>query len=119
MRAAPRAVALAQGSSYVYFASWAFLRRRHYVERHELAGTSPWVLNAHAGWMALVGAILVRAGLRGEEGDAAAIGLASAASLAANDLALSGRIAPIYRVDLAWEALLASGWIAVLWGVRE
>ena len=111
MSGARRAIAGAQGASYVFFALWAFLGRRAYVERHELEATSPWVLNAHAGWMGLVGALLVRRAVRGVDGEAAAVGLTAAAGLAANDLVLRNRIPRIYRSDLAWESLLAVGWL--------
>ena len=105
-------VAVVQGASYVYFGAWALFRRSHYVERHALRGTSPWVLNAHAGWMALIGGELVRAGaVGGVDARTTTLGLASAAGLAANDAALLGSVAPIYRSDLAWETLLALAWL--------
>lgn len=110
---APRLIALAQGASYVAFGAWAVVARRNYVERHELEGTSPWVLNAHAGWMTLVGAMLTSAAV-GNRVDrrVQALGLASSGGLALNDAALLRRIPPVYRADLAWEAAVAVAWVA-------
>lgn len=109
-----RTTALAQGGSYIGFAAWALLRRRHYVERHDLRGTSPWVLNAHAGWMLMVGVLLARAGVRDRvTADVRAIGLASSAGLALNDAALARRLPTIYRSDLVWESCIALAWSSV------
>lgn len=110
-----RAVAVVQGGSYVYFGAWALLRRDDYIARHELQGTSHWVLNAHAGWMLLVGSELLSAGSSGRvHGGTMRLGLASATALALNDAALLRGIAPIYRSDLAWETVLAFAWLAAI-----
>ncbi|MDP9069301.1 MAG: hypothetical protein M3N53_13285 [Actinomycetota bacterium] len=107
----PRTIALIQASSYGYFSAWALTRREHYRRAHQL-DAEDWILNAHAGWMALVCATLLTAAARDQVTNQERwIGLAAAAGLAANDAMLRGRIAPIYRIDLVYETALALLWL--------
>ncbi len=108
-----RALAVAQGASYLYFGLWSLVRREHYREVHALR-SDDWVLNAHGGWLLAVGGVLVRGGARPASRDRSLplLGMASAVALAANDALLVGRIAPIYRLDLAYEISLAALWAA-------
>lgn len=109
------AVAVAQGGSYVGFGGWLLLARDHYQRVHRLRG-STWVLNAHAMWMVLVGAVLVSGGLRGrsERPEIRQLGCGAALGLAINDVAsgVAEGVAPIYYSDLAWELSLAALWLA-------
>lgn len=103
------ALALIQGGSYIAFASWSLLARRHYRRVHEL-DASQWILNAHGMWMLLVGTVLVTAGARGEmhRSELRLLAAGSALGLATNDAvaAVTEGVAPIYRRDLAWELSL-------------
>ena len=100
-----------QGGSYLGFGGWALLRREHYVRVHEL-GNDAWVLNAHAGWMAVVGTALMQAALRDKVDDTVRLlGIGAATSLAINDAAMLNQVAPVYRKDLAFESVLAALWM--------
>ena len=112
MRRLSRMLAFMQGSSYLYFAVWAVVGREHYRSRHQL-DADDWILNAHAGAMALIGAALLTAAVRNEVTNRdRVVGFAAAAGLAANDALLRRSIAPIYTADLAYEAALAALWVS-------
>jgi len=106
-----RALALTQGASYLYFGLWSLLRRKHYRSVHELKGDD-WVLNAHGGWLSVVGATLVAGSLRRGQSSSelTTLGLGSALALAANDAVLMREIAGIYRLDLAYETTIVALW---------
>ena len=109
-----RALGFCQGSSYIGFGLWSLLRREHYREVHELRADD-WVLNAHGGWLTVVGATLVAGALGPGRAPSAlrTLGFGSALALAANDALLRQQVAPVYRVDLAYEGLLAGLWAVV------
>lgn len=106
-----RVLAVTQGASYLYFGLWSLLRRDHYRSTHELE-CDDWVVNAHGGWLSIVGATLMVGGVRGRQdsSELTTLAVGSALALAANDALLSRRIAAIYRLDLAYEATLAALW---------
>ena len=108
-----RMVAAVQGASYIYFSGWLFLRREEYRRTHHLSAES-WLLNAHGGWMLIVGATLVRAAARDrtDEAEVRLLGIGSAVALASNDAvgAVRREVPPIYCADLAWESALATLW---------
>ena len=106
-----RTIGFVQGLSYSYFSAWALTHREHYRRAHRLKADD-WILNAHAGWMALVGATLVNSAARNRvTTQDRTIGLAAAVGLAANDLVLRRSIAPIYKADLIYETALALLWL--------
>jgi hypothetical protein len=108
-----RLLALTQGVSYVYFGVWALIWTRHYIRTHELSGQDRWVLRAHALWMITVGSTLLRATIVGRVTDETVmLAVGSAASLAANDAYSIRQIAPIYRIDLAYETGFLGSWLA-------
>ena len=109
-----RALALGQGSSYVFFGLWSLVRRAHYRRVHEL-DADDWVLNAHGGWLTVVGATLVAGSLRPGAAvpELRALGFGSALALATNDALLRQDVAPVYRLDLAYEAAIATAWALV------
>lgn len=111
--AARDVVALVQGASYLGFATWALTARSHYRRVHRLRA-EPWLLNAHAMWMGLVGSALVAAGLHGNAEDRAIrlLGTGAAAGLAFNDL-MTRNLPGVYRSDLLWETALSLAWLVV------
>ncbi|MBA2764815.1 MAG: YHS domain-containing protein [Thermoleophilaceae bacterium] len=108
-------VALVQGASYVGFGLWSTLARRHYRRIHDLPADG-WILNAHGGWLLVVGSTLVLAGARrrSEQSDVQLLGAGAALGLAVNDAVSAARngVARIYISDLAYEAALVLGWSA-------
>jgi hypothetical protein len=63
----------------------AHFGRSHYVKTRELR-SDDWILNAHATWMLLVGAVLLRAALSGRVSDETPLlGLGSSLGQALND----------------------------------
>jgi len=104
-----RLTAILQGASYLYFGAWSLGRREHYRRVHELS-SDDWILNAHGGWLLVVGATLMRAAIRDDTGTLLPLGAGAAAALALNDVLLMRRIAPIYRADVGWELALLAGW---------
>ena len=104
-------VAATQGTSYPCFSAWALFRRDHYRRIHDLRADD-WILNAHAGWLGLVGVSLLSAAIRGQiTAQTRRLGLSAAAGLATNDALLRGRIAQVYTTDLLYEMLLATSWL--------
>ena len=104
-------VAATQGTSYLGFSAWALLRRDHYRRVHDLRADD-WILNAHAGWLGLVGMTLLSAASRGQiTPETRRLGLAAAAALATNDALLRRRIATIYTNDLLYEMLVVTSWL--------
>jgi len=108
-----RLIAAAQGGSYLYFGLWSLLRRNHYREVHALE-SDDWVLNAHGGWLSVVGATLLSSAVSaaGPGRETELLGFSSAAALAANDAALARHSPRIYRSDLVYELALAAAWAA-------
>ena len=118
-----RLVAATQGASYLGFAAWLLARPRQYRDRHGIE-TSDWVLRAHGTWMAVSGATLLTAAIRGRatQPEVRLLGLGSAAGLAVNDAlgAVRRDVAPIYYSDLAWESALSASWLmAIRRGARR
>ncbi len=107
-----RLLPLVQGGSYLGFGLWSLLGRDHYRATHGLK-SDDWVLNAHGGWLSVVGTALVIAGLRNdtESLPVRTLGTGAALALALNDAALLRRISSIYRGDLVYEAALVSAWL--------
>lgn len=115
-----RAVALFQGASYLGFAGWALLRTDHYKRRHGMPDGVDWVLRAHAGWMVIVGTVLVRGGYLGPiTGGRQMLGASAAAQLAANDAYSLRTVPPVYRLDLAHEAALVAAWATLAYRARH
>jgi hypothetical protein len=111
VQTAARLTALTQGASYLYFGLWALVWKRHYIRTHELSGQDPWVLRAHALWMILIGSTLARAGIGKRVDDTArALAVGSATAFALNDAYSIARVAPIYRLDLAYELGFVGVW---------
>ena len=107
-----RVLLLVQGGSYVGFGVWALLAREHYARVHGLEA-HPWLLRQHGAWLTLVGSQLLACSLqRRSSRGTRPIAIASAASLVANDVysSATGRLAPIYRRDLAFESVLLGAW---------
>jgi hypothetical protein len=107
-----RLLALLQGGSYVWFGGWSVLARRHYRRTHRI-DRDDWLLNAHGGWLVVVGSTLAVAALRErtDHAELRLLGTGAAAALAVNDARGARRLAPIYRVDLVYELALLGGWL--------
>ena len=70
------------------------------------------MLNAHGGWLSVVGVTLVAGSLRRcqSSSELTTLGLGSALALAANDAVRMREIAGICRLDLAYETTIAALW---------
>ena len=111
-------VAVAQGAYYVLTGVWPLVSLRTFE-----AVTGPkaerWLVQTVGALVAVIGAVLLRAGLRGAA-DARAhpevplLATGSAAALAAVDVVYvaRGRIPPVYLADAAVELALLVAWAA-------
>ena len=109
-----RATALAQGAFWLATGVWPLV---HYRSFEAVTGPKrdDWLVKTIGGLIAVVGATLLAAGWRGRvTGEVAALGAASAATLAVADVHFvrRGRISPVYLLDVAAEAPFLLGWAA-------
>ena len=108
-------LAMAQGAFYVATGVWPILHLRSFE-----AVTGPkaegWLVKTVGGLIAVAGGALAAAGARGRvTPEIAAVGAGCAAVLAAIDVVYTSkrRIAPVYLLDAAAEAVLMAAWAGV------
>jgi hypothetical protein len=106
------AVSLAQGIGYIATGLWPILHMKSF-EAVTGPKTDRWLVKTMGGLIAAVGVSLV-VGHRRPSPGVRALGVASAASLAAADVVYggTGRISRVYLADAIAEIALIAGWLA-------
>lgn len=105
---------MVQGALYLVTGAWPILDRRSF-EAVTGPKTDFWLVRTVGVLIAIIGAVLVRAAVRGRPGeDARLLAVASALGLTAVDVnyVFRGRISRIYLFDAVAELGLAACWFA-------
>lgn len=114
LRTSQSDVAAVQGAFYLATGIWPLVHLRSF-ERVTGPKVDHWLVQTVGVLVAVIGAALL-SGARQRHGarpELRLLGLGSALGLAAIDVIFvaRGRIAPVYLLDAAAEALLAAGWV--------
>lgn len=107
-----REIAFAQGAYFAATGIWPLL---HMPSFEAVTGpkTDKWLVRTVGVLVGVIGGVLISAAVRNKiTGEVAALGIGSAAGLGAIDTIYTsnGRIAPVYLVDAAIEAIIVAGW---------
>lgn len=108
-------LALAQGAYYVITGTWAILHLRSF-ERVTGPKEDDWLVKTVGVLVTVIGAVLIRAGLRerpDQEAAFLAAGSAAGLSVIGTYYPLVGRISRIYLLDAAVEAAIVVAWMAL------
>ncbi|BDG10196.1 hypothetical protein [Anaeromyxobacter paludicola] len=109
-----RATALGQGAFWLATGLWPLV---HYRSFEAVTGPKEddWLVKTIGGLIAVVGATLLVAGLRGRPPrEVAVLGAGAAAAISLADVVFvkRGRISKVYLLDVAAEAPFLAGWAA-------